>query len=318
MRSLLALVPVFLLSISMGAYERPVSSPQDETAARTKREGELRKELMALTREFEGEVGIYARHLVRGDEIAIRADETFPTASLVKLPILLKVFDRLEKGELKYGTKLTYDREKRRYGGEDVIAALADGEKVALSKLVDLMISYSDNTASLWLQDLAGTGTAINAWMEKAGFRTTRVNSRTEGRKKAYADWGWGQTTPREMARIATMIRKGEAVSSAASEEMYRVMCRSYWDGEALSVIPPTVQVASKQGAISHSRSEVALVNAPSGDYVFCVITKGQKDKSWRDDNAGFVLLRKVSALLWRHFESGRDYAPVKGAELYR
>jgi beta-lactamase class A len=50
-----------------------------------------------------------------------------------------------------------------------------------------------------------------------------------------------------------------------------------------LSQIPPTVQVASKQGAVNQSRSEVVLVNAPSGDYVFCVITKNQQDESWEE-----------------------------------
>jgi beta-lactamase class A len=287
---------------------------QDSAAGMTK----LRSELEKLIAGFEGEVGIYVKHLSRGEELAVRADETFPSASLVKVPILLKIFDRLERDELKYAAKQTYDRAKRRYAGEDVVASFADGEKIALSKLVDLMISYSDNTASLWLQDLAGTGTAVNDWLEKKGFATTRVNSRTPGRKKAYGKWGWGQTTPREMARCLELIRKQKAVSPAADEEMYRVLCRSYWDGEALSAVPPQIQVASKQGAVSHSRSEVALVNAPSGDYLFCVITKNQKDKSWGDDNEGFVLLRRVSALLWRHFEPRHPYAAAGGVERYR
>ena len=56
---------------------------------------------------------------------------------------------------------------------------------------------------------------------------------------------------------------------------------------------------------MSRSRSEVVLVNAPSGDYVFCVITKDQADTSWEPNNAGYVLLRQVSAALWEHFEPG-------------
>ena len=86
---------------------------------------------------------------------------------------------------------------------------------------------------------------------------------------------------------------------------MYRILTRIYWNGEALSEIPPYVQAASKQGALDRSRSEVVLVNAPSGDYVFCVITKNQQDESWEDANEGFVLLRDVSKLLWRYFEPG-------------
>ncbi|MDP7608760.1 MAG: serine hydrolase, partial [Candidatus Marinimicrobia bacterium] len=65
----------------------------------------------------------------------------------------------------------------------------------------------------------------------------------------------------------------------------------------------PTVQVASKQGAVSQSRSEVVLVNAPSGDYVFCIITKNQTDTRYDQDNEGFILIRNISKLLWQHFE---------------
>jgi hypothetical protein len=92
-------------------------------------------------------------------------------------------------------------------------------------------------------------------------------------------------------------------VSRAASEEMYRHLTRSYWTGEALSQLPPWVQAASKQGAVDRSRSEVVLVNAPSGDYVFAVITRNQRDTTYGAGNAGFELLRRVSALLWRTFE---------------
>ncbi len=93
------------------------------------------------------------------------------------------------------------------------------------------------------------------------------------------------------------------------------MLTRIYWNGEALSALPPWVQAASKQGAVNRSRSEVVLVNAPSGDYVFCVITKNQKDESWKPENEGYVLLRDVSALLWRYFEPDRPWSPAPGAE---
>ena len=86
---------------------------------------------------------------------------------------------------------------------------------------------------------------------------------------------------------------------------MYRTLTNIYYDDEALSSLPPTVQVASKQGAVSASRSEVLLVNGPSGDYVLCVITKNQADRSWGDDNEGYVLLRDLSKIVWNHFEGG-------------
>lgn len=278
---------------------------------------DLRASLRALAEGLPGDCGIYVRHLETGEEVAIDADTLFPTASMIKVPILCALFGKVEAGELAYGKKLTYTKD-RLYAGEDLLGSFQDGEKITLDKLAMLMITMSDNTASLWCQELAGTGTVINQWLSDQGFENTRVNSRTEGRRENWKQYGWGQTTPREMAELILAIRDGNAVSAAASEEMRRCLSRIYWDGEALSAIPPDVQTLSKQGAVSHSRSEVVLVHAPHGDYVFCVITKNQTDKSWGHDNQGFVLLRDVSALLWRHFEPDLPYQPVSGSERYR
>lgn len=165
------------------------------------------------------------------------------------------------------------------------------------------MITHSDNSAAVWCEKLAGGGLTINAWLEKNGFRDTRVNSRTAGREADKELYGWGQTTPREMARLLTMIRNQQAVNPAASQTMYRIMTHVFWDEYALSQIPPYVQAASKQGMVDDSRSEAVLVNAPHGDYVFYIATKNNKDQRWVPDNEAWVLARRVSALLWDYFE---------------
>jgi len=117
------------------------------------------------------------------------------------------------------------------------------------------------------------------------------------------------------MAALLVMIRQGKIVNQAASEEMYRVLCNIYWSGEALSQIPPYVQAASKQGAVNQSRSELVLVNGPSGDYVYCIITKNQEDESWKYENEGFALIRNVSNTLWNYFEPDSDWHPPDDAQ---
>lgn len=284
------------------------------TAARE--DARLAARLRELTQGFRGDVGVYVRHLKRNTFVALNADTLFPTASMIKIPISIGLFDRIERGKLDYHATLTY-RDSLLYAGEDILGSFRDGEKIALSKVAMLMITTSDNTASLWCQSLAGTGTAINTWLEKAGFQRTRVNSRTPGREVNRKQYGWGQTTPREMAELLVRIRQGTVVSPAASERLYRNLTHIYYDGEALSQIPPTVQAASKQGAVNQSRSEVVLVNAPSGDYVFCVITKNQQDESWETTNEGYLLLRNVSRLLWQYFEPKSDWKPASGLEKF-
>ena len=300
----------YTLAVGMAVAALPLHGQGKETIDRG-----LQRELEQAVAGFHGRIGVYVRQLRTNRVAAINADSVFPTASMIKVPILIATFDAIERGALHFNDSLTY-RDSLRYAGDDILGLARDSSAIDLSRVIMLMVTMSDNTAALWLQRLAGTGTAINQWLAANGFDSTRMNSRTPGRQPNWQVYGWGQTTPREMARLLTMIREGKAVSPAASQQMYRTLTRIYWNGQALSQIPPWVQAASKSGAVDASRSEVVLVNAPSGDYVFSVITKDNADTSWAPTNEAWVLTRRISALLWRHFEPKHPWQPAPGAEL--
>ena len=296
---------IFLISFQTSGYTQKSGNFSDD-----KTDPVLVGKLEELIKDFQGDVGIYVRHLSTGQTLAIRADELYPTASMIKVPILVTLFDKIASGELDYTGKQVY-ADSMLYAGEDILGSFKAGEEITLSKLVMLMITMSDNTASLWCQQLAGTGVEINKFLAANGFDKTRMNSRTPDRKKDWEKYGWGQTSPREMTELLVMICEGKIVSPAASEEMYRVLCNIYWNSEALSQIPPYIQAASKQGAVNQSRSEVVLVNAPSGDYIFCIITNNQKDERWKYENEGYALIRSLSNMLWNYFEPGSDWQPA-------
>jgi beta-lactamase class A len=269
----------------------------------------LTRQIAEAIQGFKGEVGVYIRNLRTNRTVEINADTLFPTASMIKVPILCGVFDKLEKGELAYDQVLTY-RDSLHYD-DGVVGSLRDSAQIPLSYVLMLMETLSDNTGSLWLQALAGGGTSINQWMEQQGFPKTRVNSRTPGRQEAQKTYGWGQTTPREMAELLVMIRAGKAISPAVSERMYRLLGRQFWDAQALSQIPPAIQVIAKNGAVNQAKSEVVLVHAPHGEYIFCITTKNQKDERWQPDNEGYVLLRTLSRLIWNHYEPRYEWQPL-------
>lgn len=275
------------------------------------------KHLAALLRPYlekhHGVAGIYVYHLKKNTYAAINADTLFPTASTIKMTIMAGIFDKIARGELQYNQLLTY-KDSLLYAGEDILGSFKDGEQIMLSKVMMLMLTMSDNTASLWLQSLAGGGQQINTWLEAHGFVSTRVNSRTPGREANRAQLGWGQTTPREMARLMEMIYKGEVVSPAASERMYRNLTRNFWDGEGLLEIPKNIRTASKNGAVDESRSEVIMVNAPHGDYVYSIYTKNNKDESWdKEKNEAWQLMRQVARIIWHYYEKKDKTTPDPG-----
>jgi beta-lactamase class A len=272
------------------------------TAFSQKTDKKLQRQVEELIKGFNGDIGIYIKNLKNGKVVSINADTVFPSASIVKVPILVGVMDKMAKGELSYHQSLKY-RDSLLYAGVDILGSFKDTERIDLSKVLMLMMTTSDNTASLWLQSLAGTGTRINEIMDGLGLKHTKVNSRTPGREAARSQYGWGQSTPKEMATLMEMIIDGKVISDSISKRMIRLMGRNYWDEEGIAPIPVDVFIASKNGAVNASRSELLFVNGRGARYIFSVFTKNNKDQSWEENNEAWVLTRKLSKLVWEYYD---------------
>ena len=266
----------------------------------------LHSQIQEAISGYNGDIGVYVKNLRTGKIVTINADTIFPTASIVKVPILVGLMDKIRKGELDYDGDIIY-KDSLLYAGSDILGSFKSGEKISLKKVMMLSLTTSDNTASLWLQSLAGTGTRINEILDSLGLKSTRVNSRTPGRENNRNIYGWGQTTPYEMGTIFEKIYRNEMYSPKECERMMRCLGRNYWDeNEAISVIPPTIEVFSKNVCVNASRSEAMIVNAPHNPYVFCIFTKNNKDQQWTHENEAWAMARKISSLLWNYFESRR------------
>jgi beta-lactamase class A len=267
-----------------------------------KTDTKLQQQITELVKGFHGDIGVYVRDLKHNKTVAINADTIFPTASIVKISILIGIMNKIEHDELNYHQRLLYTDSLYYSEGDDILAAFKDSSSIELSKVMLLMLTISDNCASLWLQGLAGGGTTINALLDSMGYKYTRVNSRTPGRENNRSQYGWGQTTPREIATIMQGIVEGKIISKNASEKMLRLLGRQYWDEEALSQIPAGVFVADKNGAVDEGRNEVLYVNCKNNPYIFSIFTKNNMDKSWESTNEAWGLTRKISALLWSYY----------------
>jgi len=276
-----------------------------------KNDSKLQNKLEQAIQGFNGDIGTYVKDLRTGKTVSINADTIFPTASIVKVPILIGVMDKIQKGELGYDSTIVY-KDSLLYEGSDILGSFKNDEKILLKKVMMLMLTTSDNTASLWLQSLAGKGTRINEILDSLGLVYTRVNSRTPGRENNRTQYGWGQTTPKEMGVIFEKIYRNEIFSIAACDRMMRSLGRNYWDlNEAISQIPPYIEVFSKNGCVNAVRSEVLLVNAPHTPYIFCIFTKNNKDTQWNHNNEAWTMARKISLMLWNYFEPKDKWEPL-------
>ena len=274
-----------------------------------KTDKDLQKQITDLFHGFKGEVGIYVYDIEKNKVAEFNADTIFPTASMVKVPILIGLMHKIHNGDLTLHQEMLFTDSVRYSEGQEILASFKDSTKIPLNELMMLMMSMSDNGASLWLQGLSGGGIQINKYLDSLGMKDTRVNSRTEGRKGNWQQYGWGQTTPKEMATLMRDIVGNKIINKQISERMLRLMSRQFWDEDAISQIPPNIFVADKSGAVDQTRDEVLYVNGQH-PYIFCICTKDIKDTSWKTDNEAWVLTRKLSALLWKHFNPKSTWEP--------
>ena len=81
-----------------------------------RQQGGLQKLLDSALKEFPGRAGVWVKHLTTGEEGGVRADETFNSASVIKLPVLLLAYQMADKGTLSLDERVTIRKEDVRGG----------------------------------------------------------------------------------------------------------------------------------------------------------------------------------------------------------
>ena len=262
----------------------------------------LEARLRAEITPFKGKVSVFAKNLDTGQTYTLNGDERVPTASTIKIAVMIETFARVSEGRAKWTDQLVLTKAAR-YGGSGVLPELGDGLRLTLRDCVNLMMVVSDNTATNMVLDYLTTD-SVNARMSSLGFKDTRIMRRIggggeskEGKEADNKRFGLGATTPHEMVQILERFDRGEIVNTAASKEMIELMkreqvryaiARTLWD----------VPMASKYGALDHLRSCVALVYAKRGKIAIAITVDDMPEVNWSVDNPAYLLMSRLSAML--------------------
>lgn len=274
----------------------------------------LAEELNAHAERLWGTAGFWVEEL-RGARSAGRlADRPFPTASTIKTALMVAVLREVEAGRMAWTETLPVPPPDRRELSP-WSWFFPEGQPIDVDGWVNLMIGYSDNTATIVLRDRVGTET-INRMLEELGFRHTRFLSGTPPDSAMLAElratFGLGVTTPREMARLLKGIALGHWAGPAASERMVRILSHQYWDNLIATAVPPGVLCASKSGFVASSRSDTAIVFGPT-PYVAAFYTSDLCDRSWGPNNEAVRWIREASGIVWRRLAPEAPYKPPPG-----
>lgn len=246
----------------------------------------LRRTLDSIAQAHHGVVGWSVIDVETGARLSTRGDETFPTASLVKVPILATVYDLIEQGRLAPTDRLTVLKIDK-VPGTGILQHLHDGVEITVSDAAWLMATISDNTATNLLLDRI---VIRRVWdkMEALGLRNTKVHSKSFLRSSSVAmdssvKYGLGVTTPNEMARLFELLATGKVVSPPADSAMLRTLQHGD-DYRMLQRFVGNVRSARKTGLGETIRTECALFYLRHR-VVACVLTKDNADTRWILDN---------------------------------
>jgi beta-lactamase class A len=300
MRHLRQLTPLALL-LTVGGCARITTAqvaPAVKTPALTPVHADtasLRRVLDSIADAHHGVVGYSIVDLENDARLSRRGDETFPTASLIKVAILVTVYDLVSKGELSLYDPLTVLKIDQ-VPGSGIAQYLHNGAILTVHDAVWLMVTISDNTTTNLLLDRI---IIRRVWdkMEALGLHNTKVHSKTFRRNSSVAydssvKYGFGVTTPNEMARLFELLGRGKAVNQKADSEMLDMLEHNNND-MMLQRFAGGARVAHKDGETDQVRTECSLWYLRN-HIVTCVLTKENKDQRWIIDNEAQLTLARM------------------------
>ncbi len=251
--------------------------------------------MRAIARSFPGRIGVYARTMAAGPAlVAYNAFARFPTASTIKVLIMLTAFAREERVAGTLSQRITFERNEL-IGGSDFMSNVEDGRPLTVRQLIGPMIEVSDNTAANLLIGYFGVA-AINAMAIRVGMHRTHL-------ARKFLDSGAivrhqnNLSTPADMAQLLYVIERGarERVATIVSAKHCAAMI-SIMLGQAdrdgiPAALPRGAQVANKTGQIEGTHDDIAIVE-PFGDspFVLAIMTSEAYD-----DRASYAAIHAVT-----------------------
>jgi beta-lactamase class A len=227
--SAVALVFVVLLTAAPATpQQQPAQAPLQRLQAAIER----------ITMDVNATWGIYVKSLETAEEIAIGADRQMDTMSVIKIPLMVEVFDEIKAGKFKLTDKYTLAREDL-LPGTGVIRSLDPGDTFTVKDLITLMNIVSDNTATDVLYRMVGGPETVNRRMEAMGLKLTRApaNARAwfDALAAAQKSGGleqfhreakhpFGLSSPREIGQVLEMMERGTLVDKPSSDLMLQIM----------------------------------------------------------------------------------------------
>ena len=259
---------------------------------------------------FSGQVGLAARRVDAAEAVLFNADDIFPTASVIKLVVLVEYLAQVAAGELRPATPITLQAETM-VEGSGVLKDLQPGAQLTLHDLATLSITISDNTASNLLLDTVGGLARINARLRDLGMTRTVM-----GRPFVFDSPVDNTGSPADFLHLLLALAQGQVVNPAISRAALELMGRQqfmtyiprYLPYHPFAVeygLPQPLTIANKVGMLRGVVNDAALMTTPNYTYGLVIFTCACTDLRPDPDNEAALLVARLSKRVYDYFEAG-------------
>lgn len=237
----------------------------------------LDRRVSEAVEKFDGVMGVAIVDLTDGHAILKNANRVFPTASSIKIAVLLELYHQEQQArddaQGKARLNDVYDVDpKVLVDFSSIMQGLTPGlTKVTNHDLAQFMIAVSDNTAANILIDRLGMEN-VNATLRSLGLTKTMLRRHMmdfEAAKRGDEN----VSTPREMAQLLEAICKGKALNKELTAELIKQLS-TLKESEIPHDLPEGVQVANKPGSLKGVRTDSGIVFAKNRPFVISVMTQ--------------------------------------------
>jgi len=230
---------------------------------------DLVKTLSNKLSELEGAVGLYVKFINSNTEYKFNENKQFWAASVIKIPIALTFFNKIESTDTKLAERLTI-ADDNYIDGSGVTKLLDKGIQFTYKDLITLMLVVSDNTATNQIVDFIGWE-SVGSYMNELEL----FNTKFQHKMMIKAGRGPNLTTPMNIGILLEKMYKKEL---PGSDEILKIMTEQLDRTRIPLYIPNDVKISYKNGSLPQALHEVGIVYAKK-PFIFCFLSDDQKDK---------------------------------------
>jgi len=297
---LAAFAIVITLASSAFGQQKPEATPRDSGGDLLWKKLETRVEDIAV--RLDGVMGVAILDLSDGRILLRNADRVFPTASSIKIAVLLELYRQDQetragaKGKAKLDDIYTFDP-KDLVEDSQIMSGLTPGvTRVTNRDLAQFMVAVSDNAATNVLIDRVGMQN-VNATLRSLGLTKTMLRRKMidiAAARRGYEN----VSTPQEMARLLEMIYKGKALNQELTGDLIKQLKTLKKESYLSYELPADVELADKPGSLDGVRTDSGIVFAKNRPFAISVMTTYD-----RDEKAAERAISEVALEAYRYFD---------------